>query len=67
MSILLFQINFSYQLNVSDIYLAIDLTVTDPLLLLDFSRKVHDVLCGSDNFAIILENLNSTVRERPTG
>jgi hypothetical protein len=47
-------------------YSAIDLTVTDPSLLLDFSWKVHDDLCGSDHFPIILESLNSTVGERPT-
>ena len=28
--------------------------------------EVHDSLCGSDNFPIILESLNSTVGERPT-
>ena len=42
------------------------LTVTDPSLLLDFSWKVHDDLCGSDHFPIILEYLHSTVGERPT-
>jgi hypothetical protein len=47
-------------------YSAIDLTVTDPSLLLDFSWKVHDDLCGSDHFPIILESLHSTVGERPT-
>ena len=48
-------------------YSAIDLTVTDPsLLLLDFSWNVHDDLCGSDHFPIILESLHSTVGERPT-
>jgi hypothetical protein len=35
-------------------------------LLLDFSWKVHDDLCGSDHFPIILESLHSTVGERPT-
>ena len=47
-------------------YSAIDLTVTDSSLLLDFSWKVHDDLCGSDNFPIILESLNSTVGDKPT-
>ena len=42
-------------------YSAIDLTVTDPSLLLDFSWKVHDDLCGSDHFPIILERLHSKV------
>jgi hypothetical protein len=40
-------------------YSAIDLTVTDTSLLLDFSWKVHDDLCGSDHFPIIVESLNS--------
>jgi hypothetical protein len=47
-------------------YSAIDLTFADPSLLLDFSWKVHDDLCGSDHFPIILESLHSTVGERPT-
>jgi len=44
-------------------YSAIDLTVSDPSVLLDCSWKVHDDLCGSDHFSIILESLNSTVGE----
>jgi hypothetical protein len=44
-------------------YSAIDFTVTDLSLLLDFSWKVHDDLCGSDHFPIILESLHSTVEE----
>jgi hypothetical protein len=47
-------------------YSAIDITVTYPSLPLDFSWRVHDDLCGSDHFPIILESLNSTVGERPT-
>ena len=38
-------------------YSAIDLTICDPSLLLDFSWRVHDDLCGSDHFPIILQNL----------
>ena len=47
-------------------YSAIDLTVTDSSLILDFSLKVHNDLCGSYHFPIILESLNSTVSERTT-
>ena len=47
-------------------YSAIDLTVTDPSFLLDSSWKVHDNLCGSDNFPIILESLNSTEGDKST-
>ena len=47
-------------------YSAIDLTVTDPSLLLYFSWKGNDDLCVSDHFPIILNSLNSTLGERPT-
>ena len=47
-------------------YWAIDLTVTDPSLLLDLSWTVHDDLFGSDYFPIILERLNSTVGDKLT-
>jgi hypothetical protein len=52
--------------SVNGSYSAIDLTVTDPSLLLDFSWKFNDDLCGSDHFPNILESLYSTVGERPT-
>ena len=39
-------------------YSAIDLTITDPSLVPDYSWKVHDDLCGSDHFPIILDHLN---------
>ena len=45
-------------------YSAIDLTITDPSLLPDFSWRVHDDLCGSDHFPIILEQLSSTCLEK---
>jgi len=35
---------------------AIDLSICDPSLYLDFSWKVHDDLCGSDHFPIIINN-----------
>ena len=34
---------------------SIDLTIVDPSLLLDIHRTVHDYLCGSDHFSIIVE------------
>jgi hypothetical protein len=46
-----------------DITSAIDLTVADPSLLLDFSWRVHDDLCGGDHFPTVLESLHSTVDE----
>ena len=49
---------------VNEPYSAVNLAVTVPSLLLGFS--CHDDLCGSDNFSIILESLNSSVGERPT-
>ena len=37
-------------------YSAIDLTLADASIFLDYSWKVHDDTCGSDHFQIILEN-----------
>ena len=37
-------------------YSAIDLTICDPNLFLDYNWKVHDDSCRSDNFPILLEN-----------
>jgi hypothetical protein len=42
-------------------YSAIELTVTDPSLLLEFSWKVHGDLCRSDHFPITVEILSSTI------
>ena len=45
-------------------YSAIDLSICDPSLLLDYSWRVHDDLCGSDHFPIILDNLFSSSFEK---
>ena len=37
-------------------YSAIDLTLTDPAIMTDFSWAVWDDLCGSDHFPIIIEH-----------
>ena len=37
-------------------YSSIDITICDPSLLLDYSWRVHDDLCGSDHFPIVLEH-----------
>ena len=37
-------------------YTAIDLTITQPNLLLDFSWRVLDDLCGSDHFPIVVKH-----------
>ena len=37
-------------------YSAIDLILADAAIFLDYSWKVHDGICGSDHFPIILEN-----------
>ena len=37
-------------------YSAIDLTISDASIFLDYSWKVHDDTCGSYQFPIILEN-----------
>ena len=36
-------------------YSFIDLTIIDPSLLLDLHWSVHDDLCGSDHFPVIVE------------
>ena len=45
-------------------YSAIDLTMCDPYLLLDYGWKVHDDTCGSDYFPILLENSTDALCER---
>ena len=48
-------------------YSAIDLTIADPSLYTYFSWSVHDDLCGSDHFPIILENIHPLNKgEKPT-
>ena len=37
----------------------IDLSVCDPSLVLDFEWRVHDDLCGSDHYPIILSSTSS--------
>ena len=37
-------------------YSAIDLTICDPYLFLDYNWKIHDDTCESDHFLILLEN-----------
>ena len=38
-------------------YSAIDLSICDPSLFLDYNWKVHDDTCRSDHFPILLENI----------
>ena len=45
-------------------YSSIDLSICDPSLLLDFSWQVHDDLCGSDHFPIILKDLFGEPEQR---
>ena len=45
-------------------YSSIDLSIGEPSLLLDFSWHVHDDLCGSDHFPIIMDNLFSSPQQR---
>ena len=39
----------------SGTYTAIDLSIADPSILNDFSWSVHEDLCGSDHFPLVLE------------
>ncbi|XP_063436487.1 uncharacterized protein LOC134717918 [Mytilus trossulus] len=45
-------------------YSSIDITICDPSLLLDYSWRVHDDLCGSDHFPIVLEHLFNSAQQR---
>ncbi|VDI13058.1 Hypothetical predicted protein [Mytilus galloprovincialis] len=45
-------------------YSSIDITICDPSLLLDYSWRVHDDLCGSDHFPIVLEHLFTSAQQR---
>ncbi|VDI29762.1 Hypothetical predicted protein [Mytilus galloprovincialis] len=45
-------------------YSSIDITIGDPSLLLDYSWRVHDDLCGSDHFPIVLEHLFTSAQQR---
>ena len=45
-------------------YSAIDLTICDPNLFLDYNRKVHDDTCRSDHIPILLENSTDELNKR---
>ena len=44
---------------------SIDLSVCDPSLLLEFDWKVHDDLCGSDHFPIVLSETTPEIENSP--
>ena len=44
-------------------YTSLDLSICYPTLLLDYEWKVHDDLCGSDHFPIILNNIAPGLEE----
>ena len=48
-------------------YTAIDLTITQPNLLLDFSWRVLDDLCGSDHFPIVIKHQGPATGGREPG
>ena len=45
-------------------YSAIDFTICDPYLFLDYDWKVHDNPCGSDHFRILLQNKINKLNKR---
>ena len=45
-------------------YSAIDLSICNPSLFLDYNWKVHDDTCGSDHFLILLENTTDELSKR---
>ena len=48
----------------SGTYSAIDLSICDPSLFLDYNWKVHDDTCGSDHFPILFENTTDELSKR---
>ena len=44
-------------------YTSLDLSICFPTLLLDYDWKVHDDLCGSDHFPILLNNIGPALDE----
>ena len=48
----------------SGTYSAIDLTMSDPTVFLDYSWRAHEDTCGSDHFPLILENSGPCLDER---
>ena len=45
-------------------YSAIDLTMCDPYIFLDYNWQVHDDTCGSDHFPILFENTTDEPSKR---
>ena len=45
-------------------YSAIDLSICDPSLFLDYNWKVYDDTCGSDHFLILSENTTDKLSKR---
>ena len=45
-------------------YFAIDLSICDLPLFLDYNRKVHDDTCGSDYLPILLEDSTDELSKR---
>ena len=48
----------------TDSYSAIDLSLCDPVSHMDYGWKVHNDLCGSDHFPLILESLQPLHEDR---
>ena len=46
-------------------YLAIDLTICNPTVYMDFTWKVHDDICGSDHFPILIKSTEPSSEKIP--
>lgn len=57
--------SFTYLHPGHGIYSAIDLSICDPDLLLDFSWRALDDLCGSDHFPLIMSSTEADAQLRP--
>ena len=56
--------SYAYLNSFTGSYSAIDLTLCDPISSMDYGWKVHEDLCGSDHFPILLEILPPLHDER---
>ena len=56
--------SYTYLHPATGTYSAIDLSICDPSLFLDYNWKVHDDTCGSDHFPILLENTTDELSKK---
>ena len=56
--------NHTYMYPATGTFTAIDLTLCDPSIYMDYNWKVHNDTCGSDHFPIILESSSTNTEQK---